>query len=82
VLATAACSNWGCTVITAAMAARAGNAKLLHTPEREALLLHTMVANGLINSTHGIVDDSVDGFPRHIHIAVAELCRTIVSFAL
>ena len=82
VLVTAACSNWGCTAIAAAMAARAGNAKLLHTPEREALLLDAMVANGLINSTHGIVDDSVDGFPRQSHVAVAELCRTIVSRAL
>ncbi|SLN44775.1 hypothetical protein ROA7450_02164 [Roseovarius albus] len=82
VLVTAACSNWGCTAIVAAMATRAGDAKLLHTPEREALLLDTMVANGLINSTHGIVDDSVDGFPRQSHLAVAELCRTIVSRAL
>jgi hypothetical protein len=82
VLVTAACSNWGCTAIAAAMAARAGNAKLLHTPDREALLLDTMVTNGLINSTHGIVDDSVDGFPRNSHMAVAELCRTIVSRAL
>ncbi|WP_298853150.1 glutamate cyclase domain-containing protein [uncultured Ruegeria sp.] len=82
VLVTAACSNWGCTAIAAAMAARAGDEKLLHTPEREALLLDTMVANGLINSTHGIVDDSVDGFPRQSHIAVTELCRTIVSRAL
>jgi hypothetical protein len=82
VLVTAACSNWGCTAIAAAMAARTKNAKLLHTPEREALLLDTMVNNGLINSTHGIVDDSVDGFPRASHIAVAELCRTIVSRAL
>ncbi|MCP9483371.1 DUF4392 domain-containing protein [Shimia sp. CNT1-13L.2] len=82
VLVTAACSNWGCTAIAAAMAVRAGDARLLHTPEREALLLDTMVANGLINSTHGVVDDSVDGFPRQSHLAVAELCRTIVSRAL
>ncbi|WP_421703011.1 glutamate cyclase domain-containing protein [Aliiroseovarius sp.] len=82
VLVTAACSNWCCTAIAAAMAARAGDARLLHTPEREALLLDTMVANGLINSTHGIVDDAVDGFPRNSHIGVAELCRTIVSRAL
>ena len=82
VLVTAACSNWGCTAIAAAMAARAGNAKLLHTSEREALLLDTMVASGLINSTHGIVDDSVDGFPRQSHLAVTELCRAIVSRAL
>lgn len=79
VLVTAACSNWGCTAIAAAMAMRAGDARLLHTPAREALLLDTMMANGLINSTHGIVDDSVDGFPRQSHLAVAELCRTIVS---
>ncbi|MGB0966923.1 MAG: glutamate cyclase domain-containing protein [Halocynthiibacter sp.] len=82
VLVTAACSNWGCTAIVAAMAARAGNAKLLHTPEREALLLDTMVRAGLINSTHGIIDDSVDGFPRDSHIGVAELCRAIVARAL
>lgn len=81
VLVTAACSNWGCTAIAAAMAARTGNAKLLHTPEREALLLDTMTANGLINSTHGLVDDNVDGFPRASHLAVAELCGTIVSGA-
>ena len=82
VLVTAACSNWGCTAIAAAMAARTRDPRLLHTPEREAVLLDTMVANGFINSTHGIVDDSVDGFPRDSHIAVAELCRTIASRAL
>jgi hypothetical protein len=79
VLVTAACSNWGCTAIVAAMAARRGDAKLLHTPVREALLLDTMVANGLINSTHGVVDDQVDGLPRDSHLGIAELCRTIVS---
>ena len=82
VLITAACSNRGCTAIVAAMAARNGDARLLHTPDREALLLDAMVATGLINSTHGIVDDSVDGFPRASNIAVAELCRTIVNRAL
>ena len=82
VLVTAACSNWGCTAICAAMAARCNNAKLLHTPQREGLLLDAMVAAGLINSTEGIIDDSVDGFARDSHIAVAELCRSIVKKAL
>lgn len=82
ILVTAACSNWGCTAIAAAMAVRAGDPKLLHSPRREALLLDTMVSSGLINSAHGIVDDSVDGFPRQSHIGIAELCRTIVSRAL
>ena len=82
VLVTAACSNWGCTAIAAAMAARTGNARLLHTPEREALLLDASVTAGLVNSAHGIVDDNVDGISRRSHVAMAELCRSIVSRAL
>ncbi len=82
VLVTAACSNWGCTAIAAGMAARAGDTRLLHTPAREALLLDTMVASKLINSTDGIIDDRVDGFSRESHIAITELCTTIVSASL
>ena len=82
VLVTAACSNWGCTAIAAAMAARAGNPRLARTPEAEARLLDAMVAAGLINSTHGIIDDAVDGFPRAAHLGIATLCQTIVSRAL
>lgn len=78
ILLTAAVSNWGCTAICAAMAAREGNPKLLHTPEREAILLDRMVELGLINSAHGIIDANVDGVARDTHIAIAELCRTIV----
>lgn len=82
ILLTAAVSNWGCTAICAAMAAREGNAKLLHTPDREALLLDRMVELGLINSAQGIIDANVDGVARNSHIAIAELCRTIVGPAL
>jgi D-glutamate cyclase len=82
VLVTAACSNWGCTAIVAAIAARSGNSKLIHTPEAEARLLDAMVAAGLINSTHGIIDDAVDGFPRSTHLGMATLCQTIASRAL
>lgn len=57
-------------------------AHLLHALEHKALPPDTMVANGLIKTTHGIVDNTVDGFPRQSHIAVAELFRTIVSRAL
>lgn len=82
ILLTAAVSNWGCTALCAAMAAREGNSNLLHTPEREAFLLDRMVQLGLINSAHGVVDANVDGVARETHIAVAELCRTIVGPAL
>jgi len=82
VLVTAACSNWGCTAIAAAMAARAGDARILHTPEAEERLLEVMTSAGLINSTHGIIDPNVDGIAKDSHIALAELCRSVVASAL
>lgn len=81
VLLTAAVSNWGCTAIAAAMAARTGDRRLLHTPIAERRLLDVMTAEGLINSTHGIVDDSVDGISADTHLAVAQLAAAIVGMA-
>lgn len=82
VLLTAAVSNWGCTAIVAAMAARTGDRRLLHTPVAERRLLDVMTAEGLINSTHGIIDDHVDGIEPATHLAVAQICSTIVRDAL
>lgn len=81
VLLTAAVSNWGCTAIAAAMAARTGDRRLLHTPTAERRLLDVMTAEGLINSTHGIVDDNVDGISADTHLAVAQLAAAIVGMA-
>ncbi len=82
VLVTAAVSNWGCTAIVAAMAARLGDRRILHTPEAERRLLDVMTAEGLINSPHGIVDDHVDGIEPAAHLAVTQLCATIVRDAI
>ncbi len=82
VLLTAAVSNWGCTAIAAAMAVRTGDPRLLHTPVAERRLLDVMTAEGLINSTHGIIDDHGDGMPPETHVAVAELCAAITRQAL
>ena len=82
VLVTAAVSNWGCSAIVAAMAARRGDSRLLHTPQAERRLLDVMTAEGLINSTHGIIDDHVDGMPPETHVAVTELCTAIIAEAL
>ena len=82
VLVTAAVSNWGATAVAAAMAARAKDARLLHTPTAERRLLEVMVAEGFINSTHGIVDDCVDGISPQTHIAVVQLCAAIVRSAI
>ncbi|MBD3666250.1 glutamate cyclase domain-containing protein [Sulfitobacter aestuariivivens] len=82
VLVTAAVSNWGCTAICAAMALRAGDARLLHTPVMEARLLQVMTVNGLINSADGIIDPHVDGIRDTTHIALAEMVGAIVHKAL
>ncbi|MEM7322047.1 MAG: glutamate cyclase domain-containing protein [Actinomycetota bacterium] len=80
VLVTAAVSNWGCTAIAAAMAARTGDRRLLHTPAAERRLLDVMTAEGLINSTNGIIDDRVDGMDAETHLAVAQLCSAIAGW--
>ena len=81
-LVTAACSNWGCSAIAAAMAARTGDRQLLHTPEREKTLLLRGVDVGLINSPDGIVDPNVDAIPLSTHLAVVDMLATIVRPAL
>ncbi|RPD95944.1 DUF4392 domain-containing protein [Candidatus Pantoea deserta] len=78
VLVTAACSNWGCYAIVAAMAAREKNPRLLHTPEMEARLLRRGVSVGLINSVEGVTDANVDGIPFESHLAVTQLINTVV----
>jgi hypothetical protein len=82
VLVTAACSNWGCNAIVAAMAARQNDARLVHTPEMERQLLNRGVDIGLINSVQNIVDANVDGLPLETHVAFAEMLRTVVRPAL
>ena len=81
-LVTAAVSNWGCSAIAAAMAARTGDRRLLHTTDREETLLRRGVNVGLINSPHGIVDANVDGLPLSTHLAVVDLMTTSVRPAL
>lgn len=82
VLVTAACSNWGCTAIAGAIAARRKDARLVHTPEMERQLLNRGVDIGLINSVQNVVDANVDGLPLDTHIALAEMVRAVVRPAL
>lgn len=82
VLVTAAVSNWGCYAIAAAFAARRRDARLLHTPAREAVLLNRGVEVGLINSVDGIIDANVDAIALSTHVAVTELITAIVATAL
>lgn len=82
ILVTAAVSNWGCTAISAAMALRMSDARLIHSPAMEARLLEVMTANGLINSADGIIDPHVDGIRDTTHVALAEMAQAIVRKAL
>lgn len=82
VLVTAACSNWGCYAISAALAARLKDVRLLNTPELERHLLLRGVDIGLINSVDGLVDPNVDGMPLDTHVALVEMLRAVVRPAL
>lgn len=79
VLVPAACSNWGCNAIAAAIAARRKDARLLNTPELERHLLMRGVEVGLINSVHNVVDPNVDGLSLDTHLALVEMLRAIVK---
>lgn len=79
VLVTAACSNWGCSAIAAAMALRLGNTKLLNTPELERLLLQRGVEVGLINSVANVIDANVDGIDMETHVALVTLLNAITA---
>lgn len=79
VLVPAACSNWGCNAIAAAIAARRKDARLLNTPELERHLLMRGVEVGLINSVHNVVDPNVDGLSLDTHMALVEMLRAIVK---
>ncbi|MFX8860132.1 glutamate cyclase domain-containing protein [Acinetobacter baumannii] len=79
VLVTAACSNWGCYAIVAAMALRTQNKALLHTPEMEESLLKMGVNIGLINSVEGFIDANVDGIKFSTHLALTEMITAIVK---
>lgn len=77
VLVTAACSNWGCTAIAAALAARLRKPALLHTAGREEHLLRRGVDVGLINSVDNCVDANVDGIPSSTHLALVQIIETL-----
>ncbi len=79
IVVTAGVSNWACTAIAAAMAARTNDPRLFHTARAERRLLHAMTTHGLINATHGVVDSNVDGISEDTHAAVAQIACAIAG---
>lgn len=78
ILVTAAVSNWGCNAIAAALAARLGDPRLVHTAQMEERLLNRGVDIGLINASDNLVDANVDGIACATHVAMAELIAATV----
>lgn len=81
-LVTAACSNWGCYAIAAALASRLGDPGLLHTPALEESLLRRGVEIGLIDSVKGRVEASVDGISFGTHLAMVALIAAVAGSVL
>jgi len=79
VLVPAACSNWGCSAIAGALALRLNNARLLHKPERERMLLDRGVELGLINAVANLVDPHADGISQNTHVAVVQMIQSIIE---
>ncbi len=82
ILVTAACSNWGCYGIAAALAARLCDERLVHTAAHEEALLRRGTDLGMINSFAGVIDSNVDGIPIATHLALAELIHAVVRASL
>ena len=82
ILVPAACSNWGCYGIVASLAARLGDARLVHTAEAESRLLQRGTDLGMINSVAGVIDSNVDGIPAQTHVALAEMVHAAVRNAI
>jgi hypothetical protein len=81
-LVTAACSNWGCYAVAAALAIRLSDARIVHTVDLEQALLRRGVDVGLINSVVGVVDPKVDNIDVSTHLAVVELLSAVIRPAL
>lgn len=81
-LVTAACSNWGCYAIAAALASRLGDRRIVHNTHLESALLRRGVDVGLINSVVGIIDPKVDNIDVATHLAVVELLSAVVRPSL
>lgn len=81
-LVTAACSNWGCYAVAAALAIRLQDARIVHNVELENALLRRGVDVGLINSVVGVVDPKVDNIDVSTHLAVVELLAAVVRPSL
>lgn len=79
-LVVAACSNWGCYAIAAALAVRLRDSRLVHTRDGERALLRRSVDAGLINAVDGIVDQRVDGIEVETHLALVDLIDAAVRY--
>lgn len=79
VLVAAACSNWGCTAIVAALAARLNDPRVLHTPEMESRLLSRGIDVGLINAMDNVVDPNVDGIREQTHVGIVQYMHELAS---
>jgi hypothetical protein len=79
VLVTAACSNWGCSAIVAALALRLADRRLIHRPELEEALLKRGVEIGLINAVANLIDPNADGIDLRTHIAIVQIIQAIVE---
>lgn len=77
-LITGSVSNWACFAVCAALALKTRNLSLLHTVEREKLMLTAAITAGNVDGITGIASSTVDGYSEEADCAIIELLNTIV----
>ncbi|KIL32851.1 DUF4392 domain-containing protein [Bacillus subtilis] len=78
-LITGSVSNWACYAVCASLAIKTRNLNLLHTVERERLMLKAAVAAGNVDGVNGMASTSVDGFSEDTNLAIVELLSALVN---
>ncbi len=75
-------SNWGAYAVAAALAIRAGDASLAHTPELEGDLLQICMQEDVRDGVSGTTRFGVDGISGACSVGMVEIWRTIAEGAL
>ncbi|WP_233849489.1 glutamate cyclase domain-containing protein [Paraburkholderia sp. HD33-4] len=82
VVVSASVSNWGAYAIAAALAARAGDLSIFHTPRLEHALIEATVKAGARDGATSKAEVAVDGINWEGHTSFVELLRSIVSVSI
>lgn len=81
-LVTASVSNWGAYGVAACLAILLEKPEVFHDQLLERRVLHRCADAGLIDGVSGYVEESADGLPSQVHIALVTILAQLANRAL